>query len=796
MSRPDALREGLALQRAGQHDQARLRYQEALRERPDRAFAAHALGCCFIALGLGLTSVPFLRRAFMLQPAVASHGEALLHAFVRSARLDDAESLLDEAEARGLGLDLASWRRCVRACREGADPATLGLVAPVALDPERLSEPADRALDWPTETPVHASLAEPFAEALQAHAEGRMRDLVAILDPLIDRDPDWGEGRHLRGLAWMALGRIDPAVSELREASRLLPGRPEVWDHLGIALARQEDFPGVLNAYEQSLALRPLRPESWSNAADALMGQERHEEAYQYAFQAARLQPDQPAFVLNLGRAAKGVGNLTYARALLQRLLDGVPDHVTAIQQLGEIALLEGGHDEALALFERVISVDPDNQGVQSGLVFLHNYLGTETQARICARARAYGTWLARDLPPPAPWSNLPDLARRLRVGFVSGDLRTHPVGRFFSAVATALARDPSLERFAYPTTRQADGLTGRIRAAFDHWTCIAGLDDEEAAARIRADGIDILVDLSGHTGKHRLDVFARKPAPLQITWLGYFGTTGLTQIDYLLAGPWDVPPAEESEFVERIWRLPHTQLCFSRPDSRVAVAPLPAARAGHITFGCFNNLRKLNPRVVALWGRVLAAVADARLLLKSKELQSEQTRAAVQARFAAVGVAPERLILEGSSAYDDYLASYGRVDIALDPFPYTGGTTSIESLWMGVPVLTLAGDRLLARQGEGMLRVLGLDDWVASSPDDYVAKAIRHAGARDALADLRSGLRARVEASPLMDAPRFATDLGAAFRAIWARWCDSRIAAPERVGVAGPRSSDPEVAS
>ncbi len=793
---PDLLALGIAAHRRGELDQAITHFTEALRARPNRVFAAFGLGVANIDKGMGLISIPFLRRALMLRPDSVPAGEALLYALLRSGRLDDAEMLLADVEARHIPIDTAAWRDRLTRCRDGADPATLGLPAPVLSDVEH--EPPDPSLTLQTETPAHAALRVPFARALANHRDGKWHTLIADLNALLEAHPDWGEGMHLRGVTLMAIGRLDPAVSDLQQASRLLPGRSEIQDHLSVALGRLDDLPGVRNAFEQALALDPLRPETWNNAADSAIAQQRDLEAYQYAFQAVRLRSDELAFVLNLGRAAKGIGSLAFARKALLRLLDALPEHAAARRELGEISLLEGRHAEAVAHFEQVLAGAPDDLAVQGSLIFLKNYLGSETQAGICARARRFGELLEKGLPEPATWPAPPDPERRLRVGFVSGDLRTHPVGRFFRTVAEALARSDGLELFAYPTTRQADDLTQRIRAAFDHWTPIPGLSDEEASARIHADRIDILVDLSGHTGRNRLGVFARRPAPVQVTWLGYFGTTGLSRIDYFLAGPLDVPPREECEFVERIWRLPSTRLCFSRPDADVEVAPLPAllatGRSGPITFGCFNNLRKLDDRVVRLWARVLEAVEDSRLFLKTAALASEPVREAIRRRFRDAGLDPARLILEGESPYAEYLGAYARVDIALDPFPYTGGTTSIEALWMGVPVLTLAGDRLLSRQGEGMLRALGLDDWVASDEADYLEKAVGHAGLLDSLKALRAGLRPRLEASALMDAPRFARDLEAVLRGMWVDRCaaaNTAIAAPV-TGEATPTDPGP----
>ena len=266
--------------------------------------------------------------------------------------------------------------------------------------------------------------------------------------------------------------------------------------------------------------------------------------------------------------------------------------------------------------------------------------------------------------------------------------------------------------------------------------------------------------------------MFAWKPAPLQATWIGYFATTGVSAIDYFIADPWTLPQSEEVNFTEKVWRLPETRFCFTAPDVDVEVSPLPALDTGHITFGCFNHLAKMNDRVVALWANVLASVPDSRLFLKSVQIGDASVRQAIVARFAANGVAADRLVLEGRSPLAEYLAAYQRVDIALDPFPYTGGATTAQSLWMGVPVLTLAGKSLVSRQGLGLLMNVGLPEWIAADAPDYVARAVSHARDLQRLASLRSTLRNRALASPIFDAPRFANHFAGALRGMWKEWC------------------------
>jgi predicted O-linked N-acetylglucosamine transferase (SPINDLY family) len=262
----------------------------------------------------------------------------------------------------------------------------------------------------------------------------------------------------------------------------------------------------------------------------------------------------------------------------------------------------------------------------------------------------------------------------------------------------------------------------------------------------------------------------------VQVSWLGYFATTGVAEIDHLIGDPWTLPDSEAVHFTENIWRLPQTRLCFTAPACSPLVNDLPAASNGALTFGCFNNVAKVTDDVVAVWARVLRAVSNGRLLLKSPPLREPALRHALIDKFAAHGIGADRLTLEGLSSREDYLARYGQVDIALDPFPFPGGTTSVESMWMGVPVLTMSGKSFLARQGLGLMMNVGLPDWVAADADDYVRLAATHAADLAGLAELRAGLRQRMLGSPLMDAPRFAAHLQEALRGMWQQHCDRRL--------------------
>jgi protein O-GlcNAc transferase len=569
----------------------------------------------------------------------------------------------------------------------------------------------------------------------------------------------------------MSAGPPDDDDAPGQDASRLIDE--------GNALEDAGHLEEAMRCYDAALRLLPGLARAHLNRGNILLARGDPEGALRAYAAAVDRDPVYAAAHFNIGNANIRLGRRDSALAAFRRAIALEPDFAEAEAAQGAVQEELSQLDAAAASYRRALAIDPEYFEVHSNLLFLHNYRADQTAGVMLAEARHFGEIAARRARPRATWDNVPDPDRCLRVGFVSGDFREHPAGRFAEGVLTALAaraRD-RLKMYAYSTQSSTDALTARIGVAFQGWYSAAGVSDEALVRRIGEDRIDVLIDLSGHTLHNRLPAFAWKPAPVQATWLGYFATTGIAAIDYLIADPWTLPPGEEAGFIERIWRLPETRLCFTPPVEREGVTDLPALREGRVTFGCFNHLTKLNDGVIALWAQVLAGVPDSRLFLKSAPIAEPSLRRNVVERLAARGIGAERLILEEASAYAQYLAAYGRVDIALDPFPYPGGATSVEALWMGVPVLTMAGASFVSRQGVGLMMNAGLPEWIAVDGRDYVARAIAHAGDLQRLAALRGGLRKQVLSSPLFDAPRFAGHFEAALRGMWQRWCAERHA-------------------
>ncbi|TDP63957.1 tetratricopeptide repeat protein [Roseateles toxinivorans] len=560
---------------------------------------------------------------------------------------------------------------------------------------------------------------------------GRLDEAAASLQRALALQPGFAVAHLNLGNVLTVQARWAEAAASYRHALQFNPNLVQAHFKLGIALAEQGQHVAAAASYREALRLKADHAEAHGSLANALQAQGRAEEALVHYRQAVLLQPGYALFHSNLAFALKELGRF----------------------------------DEAAASYRRALDLEPLNFETRSNLIFMLNYLPEADGA--LDEARQFGEQALRVARPFASWNCPPEPGRRLRVGLVSADLRNHPVGYFAQSVLAELGRDVDL--VVYANQANDDAVSMVIRSHCQRWHGVRALSDEALAQLIHADAIDVLIDLAGHTAHNRLPVFAWKPAPVQLSWLGYCASTGLSTIDGFVGDPWITPPGGEAQFIEPVLRLPETFLCFTPPALDIAVGPLPALAQGCITFGCFNKPLKMNEAVVALWARVLQAVPGSRLLLKGGSQE------AVREGFARHGIGPERLLLEGASPRAAYLAAYNSVDIALDPFPYPGGTTSVEGLWMGVPVLSLRGATALSRQGESLLQNLGLSDWVAADEDDYLARAVAHASDLPALAALRAGLRERLLRSPLCDAPRFAGHLDALLRQAWRGWCEGQ---------------------
>lgn len=557
-----------------------------------------------------------------------------------------------------------------------------------------------------------------------AEVESRTR---ALLGPHPDAVLLW----KLLGASLQMQGK--DALPALHNAAKLSPNDAEAHNNLGVVLQERGQLDGAVASYRSALRIASDFAEAHYNLGNVLSELGRLEGAVASYRNALKFNPNSAVIYSNLG---------------------------ATLQELGRL-------DEALSSCRRALELEPDLAVVHSNLLGMLNCTPGHSPSYCLAEAREYGRRVSKKVAARFSAWRCADQPQRLRVGMVSGDLHDHPVGYFLESILAQL--DSSrIELIAYPIDTHVDALTTRIKPYFAAWKPLYHLSDEAAARLIHADGVHVLLDLSGHSEQNRLPIFAWKPAPVQASWLGYFATTGVAEMDYLLADEVGVPEAHSEHFSETVWYLPDTRLCLTPPEVDLPVASLPALQNGFVTFGCFQRLTKVGDDVLTVWGKILSAVPNARLRWQCKQLADPAVAAQFVERLQRHGIDPARVTMHGAVSREAYLEAHAEVDVILDTFPFPGGTTTCEALWMGVPTLTLAGDTLLARQGASLLTAAGLGDWVATSVADYIDKAVVLSGDLPKLAKLRAGLREQVSASPLFDAKRFARNFEAA---LWGMW-------------------------
>lgn len=597
---------------------------------------------------------------------------------------------------------------------------------------------------------------------------GSFAELETLARRIVAAHPQWPMGWKALGAALSGQNLHEQALQAKTRATALAPGDAEAHANLANTQLRLGLVTQAIASHERAAAADPDNPQRHAVLGGLLRGQQRMHAAAAAYRRALQLRPGSAELWNELANTLHDLGHLADADAAYRQAVERSPLRAQIHSNHGNVLRDMGRLDEAVACYQRALQLDPAYLGAHNNLLLALNFSGQSSHAARFDAALAFGQAAARlaGTPGAAPLQASHAPGTPLRVGLVSGDLRNHPVGYFLQAWLKLL--DPAqVQLHAFATHTEADALTQALRPCFASWTSIAALDDARAVQCVRDQQIDVLMDLSGHTAHNRLALFARRAAPVQVSWLGYFATTGLQAMDYLLSD-WTCSPASSAErFSETVWRLGRTRLCFAPPAEAPPVAPLPAMQRGFVTFGCFQTTSKLNDAVLAAWAGILQALPSARLRIQSTRLGNAAEKAALAARLAALGIAAHRIDLHGRASRPAYLAAHAEVDMILDTFPYPGGTTTCEALWMGVPTLTLAGDRLIARQGAGLLAAAGLGDWVVDDVPTYVQQAVRRASDLPGLAALRASLRERVAASALCDARAFALDMAQALEAM-----------------------------
>lgn len=609
---------------------------------------------------------------------------------------------------------------------------------------------------------------------IAADAAGDLPGAESLIRRALSLDPLSARAHMNLGIVLHESGALAPAVQAHLESVRLDPGSAPA--HFNLALVRlalgslSEAEPG----FREAIRLRPDFPEAWVGLADTLESAGRYEEALDALDAAIRLRPRYAGAIFNAGLLLRRLGRLDEAEARLRGIPEYHPDSANTMIALAGSLRDQGRIEEAIDTLRAVVGKLPNSGPAQSELLFALGFSDRISDEALFSehlwagcRAEAEVARWCEDFP------NSPDPERVLNVGYLSGDFRGHSVALFTEFLFERHRRD-RVKVFAYSSTGQPDAVTARFRSAADCWRDVREQFDAAVARAILEDRIDILIDLAGHTGDQRIGVLAGRAAPVQMTWLGYMNTTGLTRVDYKITDPVADPEGlTESLHTERMLRMPHSQWCFRPPAAARDAAVSREAPGGAFTFGSFNQFSKVSDTTLGLWSAVLRAIPAARMRVVG--VPRGNASATLSAKLSAAGVAPSRFDLVERQPLADYYAGYGHVDACLDTTPYSGGTTTCDALWMGVPVITLAGTRSMSRSSGSLLSAAGLPDLVARSPADFVSIASRLSGQGPWTTAARVELRKRMRASPLMDEARFTEDLEALFRKAWREWCGAR---------------------
>ncbi|MBF0383429.1 MAG: tetratricopeptide repeat protein [Magnetococcales bacterium] len=588
--------------------------------------------------------------------------------------------------------------------------------------------------------PVQMGVQDAIAHGVALHREGKVTEAEEVYHKVLNIEPDNPDILYLlssihlsRNNNGLALSLINMAIEENPNPNEhYYSNLGKIYENLG----RVED---TIKAYKKVLAINPNDLNTHHQLTKILLSN------------------------------GKISDTMRSVRAILQKKADSIPVLInlsSTLMQLGRLA-------EAEDVARHILSLQADPIAF-SNLMLLSHYVPGVNLERLANYHREFAEAFEHLKPETPPvFENLPDPDRPLRVGFLSGDLRRHPVGYFIAPLLPHLDRS-TIETFCFFDSKNNDDMTGHIRAGADNWFNVIGMDHQTTADLIREQNIDILFDLAGHAGTDRLITFIKKPAPIQISWAGYVGTTGLSEMDYIVADRFHIRDEEAKYYVETPLRLSDCNFVVRPPDNSPNVGPLPAINNGYVTFGSFSIPTKINPFIVNIWAKIMSQVQNSRLMLKYRAVDDEATIDRLERLFYDEGIDPSRIDFLGTTSHVDHLDHYNQIDIALDPLPYSGGMTTSEALWMGTPVITCPGETFGGRHAQSMLNCIGLTETIARDFDQYVQVAVDLAEDLPRLAAISAGLREQTANSPLMDGAAFANKFERSMRNVWHRWCDS----------------------
>lgn len=677
----------------------------------------------------------------------------------------DITQAFSAAVAKHQAGDLPAAEQMYRAVlsREPTHPAALCNLGAVLVRQDRIEE---AARCYAVCLAAHPDYPDAHYNFANLHRRlGQLREAVAGYQACLRANPDHASAAFNMGLTYVGLGDMTAAAAAFRQTVALEPENPDAVSRLGDVLLRTGNVAEGVEAFRKAVALRPDDPRGLNNLALAVSNAGRPQEALDLLDRALKLNPGYADAHNTYALACEALGRKDDATRHYEEAVRLKPDFADAWSNLGTNLTEQGRIDEAVAALRKSLEIRPKAPPIHSNLLLTLNYSSRLTPEEVAAEHTKWAEAFAPPTPPaPVPADRAPD--RRLKIGYISADFRAHTVVGFIELLLAHHDRT-KVHVTAYANVIRPDETTARLRDLADDWRSITGLTDDQAAEQVRADKIDVLVDLSGHTAGNRLLVLARRPAPVQATLFGYPNTTGLKAVDYRITDEVSDPPGmTEPLYAEGLLRLPHLPWVYHPPADAPAVNALPGLDRTTITFGCLNNAAKISDACMDAWVELLKAVPHSRLVLLAGQSRAGAKR--LTDRFAAAGVPGDRLELVFRLPRAEYFEAYQLFDLALDPFPYNGGVTTCDALWMGIPVLAVAGKSYVSRQGAAILTHAGLGEFVADDPGMLVGLARTWSENRDVLADIRAGLRQQVAKSPVADGPGYVRGLEAALRRAW----------------------------
>ena len=776
-----------AMFNAGEPAAAEGRARAVLQQYPDSGFAWKVLGACLYTLKKPDALLALLRAAELmpedaeaqfnlgnaqndlgqLDAAAASYRRAL------AAKPDYAEAYYNLGIVqKNLGktdIAIASYRQAILAKPDyAAAHSNLGAILQELGQFSLAQASYRRALEiQPGDALTHNNLGVALQELEQFEMAAQCFDRALALKP------DFADAYANLAAALQSLGRPDEAVASCQCALGINATHRDAYKNMGNALLDLGRLDEAFDVRRQALAIDPASAEAHFNLGVVQQAMMQLEPAAVSYRNALKIQPDHLGALGNLGDTLLNLNHIDEASAIYGQVMQMKPDLATVHNNMGSALLDISQFDAAEASFRKALVLKPDYQGAQSNLLFALNYHPDKSAEDIFAAYRQFDEHFGQPLRAQwRPHSNHRHTARRLKVGYVSPDFRQHACVHFLEPLLAHHDKQ-AVEVYAYAELVKPDAASARFEGYVDHWVPTRGLSDEALAERIRADGIDILVDLAGHTAQNRLRVFARKPAPVSVSWLGFGYTTGLGAIDYYLSDAPSVPAGSEGLFAERPWRM-RTPCYAFRPNSGMGeVNALPALERGYVTFGTLTRAVRINHHTIRVWSALLKAVPDSRLVIDSRNFTDAAVQTRLADKFAQHGISRERLQIGFHSPPWNVLRG---MDIGLDCFPHNSGTTLFESLYLGVPFVTLAGRPSVGRLGSSILHGLGHPEWIASSEAQYIQIAADLAADLPRLAALRAGLRSEMQHSALMDETGFARHVEAAYQGMWQAWCTEGV--------------------